>query len=119
MAAREVAFSPVIIGRACVIVRPRRRSVGERDKLGEARGAGRLARPLGEFLAAVSPGGVGGGGVAGEGFGAGAGVALEGAHGGVSGAGQQHRGVGAVLGVVGQRGVAQLVQRPAVCLGSR
>ncbi len=32
---------------------------------------------------------------------------------------QQHRGVGAVLGVVGQGGVAQLVQRPAVCLAER
>jgi len=57
----------------------------------------------GSVLAA--PGGVGGGGVSSEGFGSGAGVALEGAHGGVAGAGEQHRGVGAGLGVVGQRGV--------------
>ena len=63
-----------------------------------------MALPLGEFLAAASPGGVGG--VAGEGFGAGAGVALEGAHGGVSGPSEQHRGVGAALGIVGKRGMA-------------
>ena len=81
-----------------------RATKGERDKLGEARGAGQLAQPLGEFLAAgwSSGGGVGGCGVAGEGFGAGVGVALEGAHGGVPGPGEQLRGVGAALGVVGQ-----------------
>jgi len=85
--------------------------LGERDKLGEAKGASRLTRPLGEYLPAASPGGgVGGRGVAGEGFGTGSGVALEGAHGGVSGPGEQHRGVGAALGVVGQRGMAQLVR---------
>jgi hypothetical protein len=88
-------------------LRQRLAVVGERDKLGEARGAGRLTRPLGESLAAASSGGgVGGRGVAGEGFGAGSGVALEGAHGGVSGPSEQHRGVGAALGIVGKRGMA-------------
>jgi len=64
---------------------------------------GRTHLISGSVLAA--PGGVRGGGVPGEGFGAGAGVALKGSHRGVSGASEQHRGVGAGLGVVGQRGV--------------
>jgi len=79
-----------------------------------------LTRPLGEFLpAASSGGGVGGCDVAGEGFETGSGVALEGVHGGVPGPSEQHRGVGAVLGVVGQRRMAQLVQGPPCRLPGR
>ncbi len=94
---------------------PSRRSCASESgtNWGRQRGAGRLARPLGGFLAAASScGGVGGCGVAGEGFGTGSGVPLKGAHGGVPGPGEQHRGVGATLSVVGQCRVAQLVQGP-------
>ena len=50
--------------------------------------------------------------VAGDGFGAGAGVALEGADRGVAGAGEEH-GVGPVFGGVGDGGVPELVEGPA------
>ena len=49
-----------------------------------------------------------------DGLGAGAGVALEGADGGVPGPGQQHRGIGAVLGLVREQRVSKLVKGPAV-----
>ena len=52
------------------------------------------------------------GDVAGDRLGAGPGVAFQGADRGVPGAGQQHRGVGAILGLMGEGAVAQLVQRP-------
>jgi hypothetical protein len=50
----------------------------------------------------------------GDGLGAGAGVALEGADEGVPGPGEQHRGAGAVLGLMGQQRVPELVQGSAV-----
>src|SRR6266566_4642311 len=64
-----------------------------------------------------TPGGwVGGGDVACDGLGSGAGVALEGPDGGVPGPGEQHRGAGAVLGLVGEKAVPELVKGPAVHL---
>lgn len=45
----------------------------------------------------------------------GAGVALQRPDGGVPRSGEQGGGVGPVLGFVGELGVAQLVQRPALC----
>ncbi|MGW1093909.1 hypothetical protein ACWD4L_49185 [Streptomyces sp. NPDC002596] len=47
---------------------------------------------------------------------AGAGVPLQGADAGMAGAGQQHRGGSAALGVMGERGVPEPVQRPALQL---
>jgi hypothetical protein len=62
-----------------------------------------------------TPGGwVGGGDVTCDGLGSGAGVALEGPDGGVPGPGEQHRGAGAVLGLVGEKGVPELVKGPAM-----
>ena len=52
------------------------------------------------------------GDVAGDGFGAGSGIACEGSHGGVPGAGEKHGQVGAVFGGVGEGGVAELVEGP-------
>jgi hypothetical protein len=64
-----------------------------------------------------APGGwVGGGDVVCDGFGSGAGVALEGPDGGVPGPGEQHRGAGAVFGLVGEKAVPELVKGPAVHL---
>jgi DNA (cytosine-5)-methyltransferase 1 len=61
-----------------------------------------------------APGGwVGGGDVACDGLGSGAGVALEGPDGGVPGPGEQHRGAGAVFGLVGEKAVPELVEGPA------
>ena len=55
---------------------------------------------------------VGGGDVACDGLGSGAGVALEGPDGGVPGPGEQHRGAGAVLGL-GEKAVPEPVEGPA------
>ena len=60
-----------------------------------------------------TPGGwVGGGDVACDGLGSGAGVTLEGPDGGVPGPGEQHRGAGAVLGLVGEEAAPELVDGP-------
>ena len=65
----------------------------------------------------LTPGGwVGGGDVAYDGLGPGAGVALEGPDAGVPGPGEQHRGAGAVLGLVGEKAVPELVKGLAVHL---
>jgi hypothetical protein len=61
----------------------------------------------------VTPGGrVALGDVAGDRLGAGPGIAFQGTNRGVPGPGQQHRRVGAILGLMGEGTVAQLVQRP-------
>ena len=51
-----------------------------------------------------------------DGLGPGAGVALEGPDAGVPGPGEQHRGAGAVLGLVGEKAVPELVKGLAVHL---
>jgi hypothetical protein len=63
---------------------------------------------------AAPSGGVGGGAAAGDGFGAGPRVAFQGPDGSVPRAGEQRGGIGAGLGFVGEHGMPQLVQRPAV-----
>jgi hypothetical protein len=61
--------------------------------------------------AAAARGRVGAGDVACDGLGSRAGVALEGADGSVPGAGQQHRGAGAILGLVSEQGVPALEEQ--------
>ena len=74
-----------------------------------------VARSVSSRLWASAPGGwVGGGDVACGSLGSGAGVALEGPDGGVAGPGEQHQGAGAVLALVGEKAVPELVKGPAV-----